>query len=179
MEDIQVIHELDEAKNQRVIIFRGEESPQNKLDIITSADKEESYYHCSYFKKYLETEYLDDAELQRIRPNIKLADGLVTTSIIYYLSKVYNDITFTETTADYTKERYGVFYLPDEISLEQYQEIEKLQDYFKQFTSILIQGDLNTDNYIVDANLSKAVVGSEISVLLSELKTLIKKDKHI
>ena len=45
--DIEVIYDLDESKNQRIFIFRPEETVQ-PLNIIASENKNESYIHGIY-----------------------------------------------------------------------------------------------------------------------------------
>ena len=45
--DIEVIYDLDESKNQRIFIFRPEETVQ-PLNIIASENKNESYIHGLY-----------------------------------------------------------------------------------------------------------------------------------
>lgn len=44
LNDIEVIYNLDEIKNQRIFIFRSEETAK-PLNIITSENKNESYIH--------------------------------------------------------------------------------------------------------------------------------------
>lgn len=141
---IQVIYELDESKNQRIIIIRGEEDT-NRLNIITSENKDESYYHGYYLKKYFDQEYLYDITMQGIKDKI---DGnfYMTKSIIYFLANKYKNIIFTETTKDFSTERTGIFFVPDVISDFQFLEIQKLMPYFKNFETILLQDNLTNEN---------------------------------
>ena len=65
MDDIKVIHELNEEVNQRIIIIKGDS--ETPLDIVTSESKEDSYYHAMYLKNYFDFEYLEDETLQQIK----------------------------------------------------------------------------------------------------------------
>lgn len=146
MEDIKVIHKLDESLNQRIIIIKNEEEP---LDIITSTNKQESYYHATYLKYYLNFEYLKDNMLQQVKNRIHGSDGIIVSNISYYLMKKYQDIIFIETTNDNEEERYGIINFPDSISEIQYQKLKEIFHYLKNFTSILVQGGLKSDGVIV------------------------------
>lgn len=52
LNDIEVIYNLDESKNQRIFIFRPEETVQ-PLNILASEKKNESYIHGIYIKKFI------------------------------------------------------------------------------------------------------------------------------
>lgn len=175
MEDIKTIHELDENLNQRIIIIND----KPELDVITSSKKEQSYYHCNYLKKYLESAYLEDQTLQVIRPKISVADGIVTANIIYYLLKHYNDIAFIETTKDHSKERYAILYLPDEISKSQYEFMkEKLGSHMNKFSSILIQGGLQNKNGLPEATIYEEFEKNNIEKIWKLLKDIVKEEKR-
>ena len=175
MNDIKTIHELDDSLNQRVIIIKDEPS----LDIVTSSNKEQSYYHCNYFRKYLESSYLEDPILQMIAPKISVADGIVTANIICYMLKQYNSVIFTETTQDFSNERYAILYLPDEIKKEQYKLIEdKLKEYLTKFTSVLIQGELKNKNGLPEANFCKEVKQENIDEIFEILQNITEEEKR-
>lgn len=179
--DIKVIHKLDENLNQRIIIIKDEE---NSLDIITSKNKQESYYHATYLKYYLDFEYLKDNMLQQVKHRINGSDGIIVSNITYYLMKRYNDVVFMETTEDNQEERYGIINLPDSISEIQYQEIKKLFEYLNKFTCILVQGGLKSDGVIVtDATYVKELKQDSIKLenineYLNEIKVKTE-EKHL
>ena len=113
--DIEVIYDLDESKNQRIFIFRPEETVQ-PLNIIASKNKNESYIHGIYIKKFLEQEYLDDEAIQNVKDKIIYS----ARSIISYLVNRHGNLIFAETTKDGSKRRDGIFFVPTELSQKQY-----------------------------------------------------------
>lgn len=142
--DIEIIYKLDESRNQRIIIFR-EDGSIEPLNIITSSNKNESYVHGIYLKKYLEKEYLEDEAIQNIRDKIIYS----TRSVLYYLVNRYGNLIFAEITKDGNKKRSGIFFSPDELTQTQYDTLKEILPYFENFESILVQNctsdDLATD----------------------------------
>ena len=178
MKDIKVIHELDESLNQRIIFIKNNGEENSLIDIVTSENKKESYYHALYFKEYLKDHYLEDEELQRIVPKINPLDSLIISNIIYYIINKYQEVIFMETTQDYSSERYGVLTLPDEINESQYEKIMSLKDYFKKFQSIMIQGKLINDGVMVtDSEIKEIIEGQESEKLQEILILLMKKEE--
>lgn len=182
MEDIKVIHELDESLNQRIIVIKNDQ--EKPLDIITSNDKNISYYHATYLKKYLNFEYLEDDTLQQVKHKINGSDGIIVSNITFYLMKRYNDIIFMETTKDNEQERYGIINLPDNISELQYQRLKELFKYLKQFASVLVQGGLKSDGIMVTDVMYSNILDTEdikienIDEYLQEIKTKTE-EKHL
>ena len=132
--DIEVIYNLDETKNQRVFIFRSEETAK-PLNIITSENKNESYIHGVYIKKFLEQEYLDDEAIQNVKDKIIYS----ARSIITYLVNRHGSLIFAETTKDGSKRRNCIFFVPTELSQKQYDCLKENFSYFENFEMILMQ----------------------------------------
>ena len=132
--DIEVIYDLDESKNQRIFIFRPEETVQ-PLNIIASKNKNESYIHGIYIKKFLEQEYLDDEAIQNVKDKIIYS----ARSIISYLVNRHGNLIFAETTKDGSKRRDGIFFVPTELSQKQYDCLKENFSYFENFEMILLQ----------------------------------------
>jgi len=134
LNDIKVIYELDETKNQRIIIFRSEETDK-PLNIITNQNKNESYIHGLYIKQFLEQEYLDDEAIRNVKDKIIYS----ARSIISYLVNKYGNLIFAETTKDGSKRRDGIFFVPTELNQKQYDCLKEHFSYFKNFEMILMQ----------------------------------------
>lgn len=179
MTDIRLIHEMNEDLNQRIIVIKNE--GDNLLDIMVSDDKKSSYFHLQYIKKYINSAYLDDELLKKIRNMDINGDG--ATIIMYHILKQYDNIIFMETTSDNETKRTGIMNLPDEMSEKQYKKLQELYPYFKNFSSILIQGGLQSSDHmhVTDANFAKEIKGGKIEEIDYYLKTLIKKveEKHM
>ena len=134
LNDIEVIYNLDESKNQRIFIFRPEETVQ-PLNIIASKNKNESYIHGIYIKKFLEQEYLDDEAIQNVKDKIIYS----ARSIISYLVNRHGNLIFAETTKDGSKRRDGIFFVPAELTQKQYDCLKENFSYFENFEMILLQ----------------------------------------
>ena len=109
------------------------------MDIVSSSDKNFSYYHSVYFNKYGEERYLDDINYRKALASAKSSFNIGKLMFIH--NYTYNDIVFTETTPDECLVRYGIFYLPIETpSEEQFNKLNMVIERIKDFGEILVFG---------------------------------------
>ena len=155
--DIEVKHEYDLDRNERIVIIHNDKVNNSNLDIISSKDKNFSYMHMVYMKEYLKNNCIDDELIN------KYSDNLDNSFIIFYLMITnYNDLIFTETTKDNSKERYGMLYLPNKISIDQKQSFDVLKERLRNFNELYIISGLGLKDGFISNNIQEIIKGSDI-----------------
>ena len=104
----------------------------------------------------------------------------MVANIFFYLINQYQTIIFVETTEDNCNQKYGILYLPEEITKIQLVALQEFSNYLEKFTSILIQGGLGSEGFgFTSASLAKELRAEEIRALQEYIKPYIKnKEKH-
>lgn len=156
--EIKVGNIINNNQRNKIIVIHED----GTFDVISSPKDQESYYHINYFKKYLDSMYLDDLDLQRYKDI-----STQPTTVIYLLLKNHNDIIFADTTRDEEENMYGMFYLPDSISedqLDAYKGLKRI--YFSHYKEVVVCSEMYLNDYqIVESKVYEHVVAPDFSKL--------------
>lgn len=185
LDDIVIKQDWDETINQRIMIIYGNTlndgvNKNGQMDIISNT-RPISYYHATYLQKHAETNYTTDKLYQKVIEKSKHTYNEAVSVMIQ--ANYYQNIIFTDTTQDNSKQKYGVFYFPNTSpSLEQYKSLKKLISKLHGYQEILINGKIYvTENNLLDCKIKFIYKGNEIDSLIETMQGhyKIKKKKRL
>lgn len=171
-----------EYNNRIMLVHNGENQIEDKTQIVSITKEEELKYarenhmllrHLYYFKEYLEHHYKDDASLQRYKEKAGERDTL-----IFLLVLLQKDIVFIDITSPKDKKRSAIMSIPSEIDDTQMEEIQSNSDYFKNFDSIIVLGELFLNEYSMPDNKFESFISDGDTNKLLEILNRYKKEKN-
>lgn len=106
------------------------------MDILFS--REEWYEHHHYWYKYLMNHYLDNENMKKVvRSHNRIYFLFIQECLNQYHDVIFLDITDLDEEEKYT---CGMLFLPSSITNKQYSVLKENLHYFKQFSSLIIEG---------------------------------------
>lgn len=180
-EDIYINHEFREDVNNRIMILHSDTLIDGKvqdgvMDVLFS--KEDWYEHYHYWYKYFTSCYLDNENIrEEVRDNNHDHFQFIQECLNQYHDIVFLDATDLDEEERYT---YGILFLPGFITNEQYNVLEENIHYFKQFTSLAIEGGEETIDIwkSEESTINDIIEGSEFPQYLEEILRGFIKNKH-
>lgn len=174
--DIIIQSNLDNSREQRIVIIYSDVlcdqcNRDGEMDIISSP-RGVLYYHYIYFQKYASKYYLNDLHYQNLVQPSDSNYGI--SSFIFLLVVQCHDIVFMDTTDEASKGKYGVLYLPNEISKYEYEAFMKFLPYLKKFHEILVIGELYFCNQQLENRISDIICGKDIEQINKYLNCKVK-----
>lgn len=144
--NIYVTDHVDYKVSQKIILCHSNipidhKNRDGETDFISNAssiDKHHYYYLQCYLKKY----YLNDSEFKPIKQSL----NYLTREVFVHLRMIqhYYDILFLNSTdANPRCLDSGWFFIPSQITMNQYRAIQNLLPYFLKFNHIMISGREN------------------------------------
>ena len=130
--NIIINNHINKNLNNRIIILKKDGS----LDVLadTSGYDVDEFRHMRYFKKYFETHYLEDKNLQKFS---KSMNGYA--AVVYLLSEIYGNILIMDTSRGKEESKYASIQLPNKITEIQKEKFEIIRnEILNEFNEVVV-----------------------------------------